>query len=377
LLADIRNTIDDKKIELFTPSVSTLWINGFWFASLLITLFSAIVGVLVKESLVHFIPTTVGQDSRHAYDRWILDRRVERWHLKELVIAVHLLIQFALFLFSLGFLLQSMDDNSKLGYMVLTLVISGIIIYLFLTMVSIFIPSSPFITPVTMFIQSFQTIKSHLSTPHQEDSMFVGLSEIWKTLVTSQYPSYVDEAIAELARKKLKDRWWKKFVEWGVLKISLERLQKFKTLGLQDKSHGYEVLCGHLNALLGFVSYLEKLQKKDDLIAGLQNSLCEFLAPGNPLYRWDVLPEEVRALAFTVRARIMLANRGGPKLRDFTNNEVDEQPWDAIVHNMPLGHRRKFLITACRALNGSYDGLRKVCAFSMVICLAHGKLAVK
>ncbi|KAK7459677.1 hypothetical protein VKT23_009658 [Stygiomarasmius scandens] len=244
LLGNIRDVLSQEAAEPFTPSTVSLWINGFWYSSLLITLFSAMMGVLAKAWLVNFIPVTRGQDSQHAYERWICDKRAEPWR----------------------------DEPDEIA----------------------------------------------------------GLSEIWLKLIKSQKSSHVEEAIAEMTRKELSDEWWNKFVEWDVLADLLEHLQEYTTSGMQAQFRPYEVLCGHLNAILGFVDYLEKLQKKPDenshaLTSGLQKSLGQFLGPGKPLHRWNVLPEETRALAFTVRARIDLAHREGLSC-NFTKSEVEEQP---------------------------------------------------
>jgi hypothetical protein len=391
LLTDIRNALRNEPApaDAFIPPTSALWINGLWFASLLITLFSAIMGVLAKAWLVKFIPVTSKHDSDSAYQRWILDERAERWYLEKVIMAIPLLIQLALLLFLLGFGLQSLGDNPKLGGMVLSLVLFGAVIYLVMTFLPLLYLSCPYQTPLSDIFLDIKGLFPHLSTsallPSKDtkgghrpqnkgdtNHYKSELSKIWHTkLIKSPKTFMVDEAVAELTRKKLSDDWWKCFVQWETPMISLERLREYTTFGFQDEARRYEILHNHLHALSGFVQYFERL-KPDADHTKLGAMLNKFLDPGSPLHRWNFFPEENRALAFSIRTPILLSSK-----KDFANSEMEEQPWETMVYSMPPDHRRNFTLAACRGLVGDREKLRKVSAFSIVICIAKGMRALK
>ncbi|KAF9456710.1 armadillo-type protein [Collybia nuda] len=383
LLANILNAVrnETSSQDMFTPSASARWINGLWFVSLLITLFSAIMGVLAKSWIVKFIPVASGQESDDAYRRWVYDERAKLWYLEKGITTIPLLIQTALLLFCFGFTLQSIGDDPSLGWVVLVLVVLGIIIYIIITALPLFYPWIPIQTPLSDvlagIVHFYRSIPpsglstltskySHINRSRREvpnkDNV---LLEIWRSQLTqAARPTNVDEAIAELNRIKLSDTWWKRFVGWDTPKILCSRLRESITYGLQHE-FAYDVLCDHLYALSGLAEHFES-SDPDRLIT----ELGPFLKTGNPLNRWNVFPEPVRALAFGVRVPILLAHK-----EDFTTREMEERPWETMVHDMSPNHRFKFVMAACRGLAGDQGRLRKISALSIIVSIAKATTA--
>ncbi|KAF9457675.1 armadillo-type protein [Collybia nuda] len=371
LLADIRNALrnETNSQDMFELNMPTLWINGLWFTSLLITLFSATMGILAKSWVVKFIPVAKGQESDDAYQRWVRDERAKLWYLGAGITILPGLIHLALLLFSVGFGLQSVGDNSKLGWVVLALVFLGTIIYLGITIAPFYFPGIPCQTPLFIVFRGLlRLVKSKMRSPKYSPQMYHSwlhapekndvLSGIWHTqLAGSARPSNVDAAIAELTQKKLNDKWWQRFIQWGTPEILRKRLRESMADGFQRDS--LEILRDHLHALSGFVDYFKSDHER------LKTELGVYLDPGNPLHRWNVFPEKIRALAFSVRTPILLACK-----KDYTASEVEELPWETMVHDMLPSHRRDFAMAACRGLSGDREKLRKVSALSIVVCIA-------
>ncbi|KAF8985376.1 hypothetical protein BDQ17DRAFT_680318 [Cyathus striatus] len=93
---------------------SDLWIKGLWATSLLVTLFSAVMGVLAKAWSVKFIPVSSKREAKDAYQRRILDKRAKRWQLERVIKFIPLLIQIAAFLFAAGLQYSRMSIISAL-----------------------------------------------------------------------------------------------------------------------------------------------------------------------------------------------------------------------------------------------------------------------
>ncbi|KAF9456962.1 armadillo-type protein [Collybia nuda] len=374
LLTEIRNALRNEAVpqDIFKPSTSSLWINGLWFASLMITLISAIIGVLAKSWLVEFAPAVQGQELKDARRRWNSDHQAKRWYLAQMITAAPLLIQVALFLFSIGFGIQSLGDNQTIGWIVLALVISGVVFYGIITLLPIFFPGCPLYTPLSDLLsgllwlwhgpppdtsKSIQTIRPDEREPEPG---------IWTKMLTHPTkPSNVDEALTEFTRRKPDDACWENYTKWGVPDILCERFLQSITFGLERHSR-YEILCSHLRSLLGFVNHLERSRP-----AELSGMLGRFLDLPNPLNRWNVFPEEIRALAFTARTLIMI-----PCGRDYAVSEMEEQPWETIVRDMPPDHRGEFAMAACRGLVAQgQERLRKVSALSIALYMAKNIVA--
>lgn len=100
--------VDD---EAFGIPNRAYWVSGLWVVSLFITIFSAIMGVLAKAWLAKYVPATTRREAKDAYRRYKLDKQSERWHLKEVLIMVPLLVQVASVLFLAGLIVQLYGDS--------------------------------------------------------------------------------------------------------------------------------------------------------------------------------------------------------------------------------------------------------------------------
>ncbi|KAH6903216.1 hypothetical protein BKA70DRAFT_1031124, partial [Coprinopsis sp. MPI-PUGE-AT-0042] len=162
LLLDIRSALRNERPSdvAYQPTTDQLWVNGLWFTSLLVTLFSAIVAVLARSWLVSYVPISNRKEAKDAHKRWILDERAERWKLQKVITVIPQLVQLAFFLFSLGLGIQVYHDNKTLGAFILSLVVGGTLLYLVVTALPLVLPpdSCPFQTPLSEILRDLQEL---------------------------------------------------------------------------------------------------------------------------------------------------------------------------------------------------------------------------
>lgn len=369
----------------YAPNQSTLWINGLWFTSLLVTLFSAIVGVLARSWLVKYVPVTTREESDDAYQRWMLDQRTRRWKMERVITVIPLLVQLAFFLFAAGLAILVFNDNPTIGGVVLGMVGLSTLIYLLVTALPLFLPaeSCPFQTPLsdillethklfTWFFDKDRRTSEPLEPAFLQTNNLDRhdptdiLATIWyDNLIKSPKPDYVDEAIAELTRKPLTSERLKAFAESDTPKISLKRLEICMNSEHQDLPKRNDVMSNNLLALSQFTSYSESINHEH---LGLKETLLDSLNPERPLSRWNFFTEPVRPLAFSIRVPILLAFN-----QDMGKTEVDEHPWEKLASNLQPKHRVGFLLSSCRALVEGGENLKRVSSFSIAFCMASGK----
>ena len=389
MLNALRNDTGPSDSQTFTASTSSIAVNALWFTSLTITLISALAGVLAKTWLVRFIPVTPGESSSEACERWIRDRRAEQWHLQAVITGIPLLIQLALILFLVGFALQSVGDNQGLGWSVLSLVVLAFIIYVIITVLPSLYPSCPFQTPISDLIFGSPAIyQADRRRKDQKDpstrtatqwfrycigaagtsflQFWRDVSEmpkindvqldIWSWMLTeSSRDASVNEAVVELTREDLNDKWWKAFIDCGVPTVLSDRLQELVNFGLKDGTPT-ALLGTYLHALLRFVDDIDR-KVEIKLVTPHVSALLE---NGNPLHRWDAFPEELQALAFDVRTHLLVLCGS-----DHGNAEEGQKNWRTMLQKTAPNLRSTSVVAALRGLIEGKDNLRRVCAFRL------------
>ncbi|KAF8984276.1 hypothetical protein BDQ17DRAFT_1548847 [Cyathus striatus] len=251
---------------------SDLWIKGFGATSLLVTLFSAIMGGLAKAWSLKFITASSKREAKDAYERRILDKRAKRWKLERIIKFIPLLIQTAALLFAAGFAVQSYVDNQLIGQLTIILASIGLGVYLVATVIPVFYSPSPFGTPLSdLFITAKELFLGSSDNDEEMDAWTEQdiegeLADIWlNKLITSPKVLQVDEAIAELTRQwsSLQLKWQKYFGSSNTPNIIVRRLREHMVLGFHNKFEEYEELCYHFQALLQLTHYYESSQEHD------------------------------------------------------------------------------------------------------------------
>ncbi|KAJ3538621.1 hypothetical protein NMY22_g5091 [Coprinellus aureogranulatus] len=381
-------SVDDKPFDI--PRTTT-GVSALWMVSLLTTIFSAIMGVLAKAWLAKYVPASTRREARDAYRRYQLDGQAERWHLKEVLIFVPMLVQGAAILFLIGLILQLRDDSPVIALVLLILSIIAGIIYAIVTISPLIDPSSPFNTPLSEIWDAFFGPAKEEKAPFKTD-MNDGLADILYTrLIQSPKPHHVDEAVTEIALAAFPPRWihFLSCDDTHTPNILLERFRQCLASLPSDTPRRDEMLHNYLLALHSFgVCYDDLLSstQPDDLSSKLGNYsrlvtvLKASLEPGNPLHRWNELPEALRPLLFALRANVILllnlSQRGDSSATpiDFDTSEVLDRPWEMLFREIRSTDRIHFTIAACRGLVEGQDNLKTISSFSLSLFLAKAAL---
>lgn len=139
----------------FQPLSSVVWVNGFWFSSLIFSLMSALGASLAKGWVAQYVSVTSGttwQDVSLRHHRFI---GITRWHLKMIVQSLPILIHVAFFLFATGLVIILFRDNKVIGAVILSFVGIIAVLYIGSTLHPVFSPDSPFRMPVSDFLPRY------------------------------------------------------------------------------------------------------------------------------------------------------------------------------------------------------------------------------
>ncbi|TEB39614.1 hypothetical protein FA13DRAFT_12801 [Coprinellus micaceus] len=392
LLTGILDMLRDGSIgDIFGIPGTAYWISGLWVISLFTTIFSAIMGVLAKAWLAKYVPATTRREAKDAYHRYKLDRQAERWHLKEVLILVPLLVQIASVLFLIGLIIQIHGDSPTIGRTLLSFCLVGALVYFFMTLFPLIVPSSPFNTPLSEMCDALfgQNLEGEDRSAFKTD-IDEGLGEILYTkLIQSPKPFHIDEAIAEVALPAFEPKWTEFLCKNDTPKILLSRFRQCASSRTSDTLQRDETLCNHLLAFLSFAELYEAklheaFEKKQTLqgYQTLDKSLHEALEPGNPLHRWNELPDGLRPLLFALRTHVLvllhLPQNDGFKPHapsDFNANEMADRPWEMTFQDIRSSHRIHFTLAACRGLIQGENHLKTISSFILSLCLAKAAFA--
>ncbi|KAH6903201.1 hypothetical protein BKA70DRAFT_603281 [Coprinopsis sp. MPI-PUGE-AT-0042] len=375
LLMDIRSVLLNEPIadHEYAPTASQLWVNGLWYSSLLVTLFSAIIGVLARSWIVNYLPLASRQEAGDAYRRWMLDRMSERWKMQKIIRGIPLLVQVAFFLFSLGLGIQAYESNRTIGLAVLSLVAACTMIYVVVTILPLILPpgSCPFKTPLsdvlldlwTVFKRVFPGTTAPLAGFSPRDLSDTLARVLYEGLVKSPKADNVDEAIFELNRRPLQIARRRFFATSDTPRICVQRLQECMSPRMDDPSRRGEIIGAHLQALSQIISTWEDHGYQDELGLDLKKAVGR----GSPLDRWDFFPEALRGPAFTVRVPLYLVSN-----MDFENDggAVLGEQWAVIARHVQPHYRLKLVLAACRGVAQGKQTLRLVSGLTLVHLLA-------
>ncbi|KAG2005511.1 hypothetical protein CC2G_001912 [Coprinopsis cinerea AmutBmut pab1-1] len=387
LLADIRNGVRSlpPPTQEFRPNTSLVWVNGLWFSSLLITLFSAIMAGLARGWIVKLIPNSTSHQSTEAVKRWNLDQTATSWGLQDLIAVVPFLVQLAFFLFALGLALHVLRDHPKLGGFVLAAVLLSFAVYLVLSFLPLWRGGEfcPLQTPLSTILlgnreklrrlyakitQGPQDSKPETLEPLVPDVL---TKILYQRLILSKKGAHVDEAFAELSLWKNPSRDHMTFLASSQAPaICLHRLQKIVHVERLDTTQQH-ILRNYLEVFALFVKHSQDQEASSE--SDLDELLKSSIMPSYPFHRWDIFPESLRPLAFTIRAAILMNYHLG----DLSQEELNEQPWVNLVRNLPTRDRRNFVMVACRCiatrghrLEGKLPNLRTACTMAIGLHLA-------
>ncbi|KAJ7803039.1 hypothetical protein B0H13DRAFT_1504003, partial [Mycena leptocephala] len=138
----------DSTTSSFTPTLTSRWVNGLWFSSLMFSLMSALGASLAKGWGTQFSSTVVGSSWKDAKLHCGQFRGLKRWHLHLIVQCLPTFIHIAFFLFSIGLVILLFGDDLSIGIAICFLTVLITLLYIGCSIHPAFCPDSPFRTPV-------------------------------------------------------------------------------------------------------------------------------------------------------------------------------------------------------------------------------------
>ncbi|KAK0485590.1 hypothetical protein EDD18DRAFT_1260648, partial [Armillaria luteobubalina] len=89
----------------FTPTTTDVWVNVLWFTSLSLSLATALVAVLVKQWLHHYIALPSGTPREQSHVRQFRYGGFEKWHVLVIIGLLPVLMHLALGIFFIGLII--------------------------------------------------------------------------------------------------------------------------------------------------------------------------------------------------------------------------------------------------------------------------------
>ncbi|KAK0442876.1 hypothetical protein EV421DRAFT_1710462, partial [Armillaria borealis] len=86
----------------FVPATTDVWVNGLWFTSLFLSLTTALVAVLVKQWLHHYVALPSGTPRDRSFTRQFRYTGFEKWHVQVIIGLLPVLMHLALAIFLTG-----------------------------------------------------------------------------------------------------------------------------------------------------------------------------------------------------------------------------------------------------------------------------------
>ncbi|KAK0458571.1 uncharacterized protein EV420DRAFT_1334422, partial [Desarmillaria tabescens] len=86
----------------FVPATTDVWVNGLWFMSLFVSLTTALVAVLVKQWLHHYVALPSGTARDRSFTRQFRYAGFQKWHVQVIIGLLPVLMHLALAIFLSG-----------------------------------------------------------------------------------------------------------------------------------------------------------------------------------------------------------------------------------------------------------------------------------
>ncbi|KAK0492154.1 hypothetical protein EDD18DRAFT_1026800, partial [Armillaria luteobubalina] len=87
---------------VFVPATSDVWVNGLWFTSLFLSLTTALVAVLVKQWLHHYVALPSGTPRDRSLTRQFRYAGFQKWRVEVIIGLLPVLMHLALAIFFVG-----------------------------------------------------------------------------------------------------------------------------------------------------------------------------------------------------------------------------------------------------------------------------------
>ncbi len=132
----------------FVPTTTDIWVNGLWFTSLFLSLTTALVAVLVKQWLYHYVALLSGTPRDRSLTRQFRYAGFQKWHVQVIIGLLPVLMHIALAIFLVGLVIFLQPLRQALSWIICTGTLLIYAAYVTATVLPILFPQCPYRTPL-------------------------------------------------------------------------------------------------------------------------------------------------------------------------------------------------------------------------------------
>jgi len=168
----------------FTPSSSDVWVNALWFTSLMLSLWTAFLGVFAKQWLYQYMATTSGSPRARALVRQARNLGLHEWYVPMFISILPVVLHISLALFFGGLVILLRSILPSLACFIASVVGTVYVAYFISNVLPVFYPRCPYRTGLTPMLyqlySSFPSIILKITEPPHEYSMDHISWQIWQ-----------------------------------------------------------------------------------------------------------------------------------------------------------------------------------------------------
>ncbi|KAK0474764.1 hypothetical protein IW261DRAFT_523944 [Armillaria novae-zelandiae] len=132
----------------FVPATTDVWVNGLWFTSLFLSLTTALVAVLVKQWLHHYVALPSGTPRDRSLTRQFRFAGFQKWHVPVIIGLLPVLMHLALAIFLVGLVIFLQPLRQALSWAICTGTVLVYTAYVAATVLPVLFPQYPYRTPL-------------------------------------------------------------------------------------------------------------------------------------------------------------------------------------------------------------------------------------
>ncbi|PBK65521.1 hypothetical protein ARMSODRAFT_1087411 [Armillaria solidipes] len=133
----------------FIPSATSVWVNGLWFTSLVLSLTAALVAVFVKQWLHYHVSIPSGTPRERSLIRHFRYMGFQKWHVPVIIGLLPLFMHASLALFLLGLVVFLIPLQAALAWFIGAIAATVYVAYSSAIFLSILFPQCPYHTPIS------------------------------------------------------------------------------------------------------------------------------------------------------------------------------------------------------------------------------------
>ncbi len=157
----------------FVPAATDVWVNGLWFTSLFLSLTTALVAVLVKQWLHHYVALPSGTPRDRSFTRQFRYAGFQNWHVQVIIGLLPVLMHLALAIFLSGLVIFLHPLRAALSWIICAGTAVVYAAYVLAAILPIIFPQCPYRTPLCDLVyMSFCRIIPRVTWDDKEDFLY-------------------------------------------------------------------------------------------------------------------------------------------------------------------------------------------------------------